>query len=60
MLCGFVVSRLQCLQLSLRTRFPFHDSQVDQLFEQSKIDKRLEILIAHILNILESDRISEL
>ena len=28
MLCGFVVSRLQCLQLSLRTRFPFHDSQV--------------------------------
>ena len=28
MLCGFVVGRLQCLQLSLRTRFPFHDSQV--------------------------------
>ena len=26
--CGSVVSRLQCLQLSLRTRFPFHDSQV--------------------------------
>ena len=28
MLCVFDVSRLQCLQLSLRTRFPFHDSQV--------------------------------
>ena len=28
MLCGFVVGRLQCLQFSERTRFPFHDSQV--------------------------------
>ena len=28
MLCGFVVSRLQCLQPLLLTRFPFYDSQV--------------------------------
>ena len=35
MLCGFVVHRLQCLQLSLLTRFPFHDSQVSLLSYKS-------------------------